>query len=99
MMGSSPPGGPELRLKTSHIHFLEATMNTDNTRHRKAAHIVPGYAPPQPATPQEWRDIGNALLQEARIHYGITVSAQTIAVGWTSGHLRVSEEQVEKTWG
>lgn len=58
-------------------------MNATHAGQSKAAHVVPGHALPQPANPQEWRDIGKALLQEARIQYGIPASAQTVAVGWT----------------
>jgi hypothetical protein len=49
----------------------------------KAALVLPSHVLPQPANRQDWRDIGNALLEEARNQYGISKLAQTIAVGWT----------------
>jgi hypothetical protein len=58
-------------------------MHKSSVATSKAALVVPGHAVPQPANQQDWRDIGKALLEEARKQYGISKLAQTVAVGWT----------------
>lgn len=49
-----------------------------------ASELKPGATIPQPFSPPQWLELGDALELEMRRQFNIPASVDTVAIGWTS---------------